>query len=120
MNPNVPVATALLNALRAKNLGAAPLAQQVRYVSPLAGEEPVVGRESVIKFLGAYLPFITEVTVLHILSEGDEVCMHWRLDGTFAPLSIVYWLRMKDGQIVDILASYDPRPFLDAIGAHGD
>jgi len=119
MDPNASVAAALLAAFQTKNLHEAPLAENVRYTSPLAGEEMVVGRENVIRFLGAYLPFINTVTVLRMITEGHDVCALWRVESPFGPLTIVYLLRIRNGEVDDILASYDPRPFLEGLAGHG-
>jgi hypothetical protein len=116
MSPNVAAATALLEAIKVKNLSQAPLAEKVSYTSPLSGET-IHGREHVTRFLAVYLPIINDVQVIrHIADDGDYVASIWKAETSFGPLSIVYVLRVEAGNIIDIQGYYDPRGFLERMG----
>jgi len=109
--------TALLDAVKAKDLSAAPLAENVWYQSPLSGE-PIRGRAYVTRFLGAYLPVIKAVSIERVIAEDDYTAAVWRAETTFGPLSLVYVCKVEFGQITEIQAFYDPRGFLERMGNH--
>jgi hypothetical protein len=77
VSPNVAAATALLEAIKDKNLSRAPLAEKVSYTGPLSGET-IHGREQVTRFLAVYLPIINDGHVMrHIADDGDYVATVW-------------------------------------------
>jgi hypothetical protein len=117
MSPNVAAATALLEAIKDKNLSRAPLAEKVSYTSPLSGET-IQGREHVTRFLAVYQPILNDVHVIrHIADDSDYVATVWKAETSFGPLSIVFVLRVEAGNIVDIQAFHDPRGFLERLGS---
>jgi hypothetical protein len=116
MSPNVAAATALLEAMKDKNLSHAPLAEKVSYTSPLTGET-IRGREHVTRFLAVYLPIINDLHVIrHIADDDDYVATVLKAETSFGPLSIVYVLHVEAGNIIDIEGFYDPRGFLERMG----
>jgi hypothetical protein len=117
MASNSAAVAALLDAVKAKDLSAAPLAENVCYQSPLSGE-PIRGRGYVTRFLAAYLPVLKEVSIDRVIAEGDSCVLVWHADTTFGPLSLVYVCRVELGQVTEIQAFYDPRGFLERMGNH--
>jgi hypothetical protein len=115
VTPNVVAATAFVNAMKAKDLSQAPLAEDVFYESPLSGE-PVQGRDRVIRFLGVYLPVINDLRIKRNIAEGDYVVSILEVETSFGLLSLVYVLCLEAGQIAEIQAFYDPRAFLERMG----
>ena len=115
MTANIAAAVAFLDGLKNRNLPQAPLAENVSYESPLAGE-PIRGREHVIRFLGVYLPIINDVQVTRHIAEGDYVATVLVAETSFGPLSLVYVFRFEASKIADIQAFHDPRGFLERMG----
>lgn len=115
MSPNVMVATAFLDAMKLKDLSQAPLAENLSYTSPLAGET-IRGRERVMRILGIYLPVLDNLRVIRHIADGDYVATVWRARTSFGPLSVVYVFRIHAGKVAEIEAFYDPRAFLDQMG----
>ena len=115
MFANISVAAAFLDGIKNRNLSRAPLAENVSYESPLAGE-PIRGREHVIRFLGVYLPIINDVQVTRHIADGDYVATVWRAETSFGPMSLVNVFRFEAGKIVEIQAFHDPRGFLERMG----
>jgi limonene-1,2-epoxide hydrolase len=115
VSPNVAATTAFMNAMQAKDLSQAPLADNVFYHGPLSGE-PIQGREHVSRFLRVYLPVINDIRLIRQIAEGDYVATMWQADTSFGLLSLVYVFCVQAGQIVEIQAFYDPRGFLERMG----
>jgi limonene-1,2-epoxide hydrolase len=118
VNPNLATTSAFLKAMEDKDLSHAPLAEDVSYQSPLAGE-PIRGRDRVCRFIAVYLPVISEVRVIRQIAEDDYVATVWQAETSFGPLSLVYVFRVENGQIAEIQAFYDPRGFLERMGTAG-
>jgi len=116
MSSSVSAATAFLDAIKHKDLSQAPLAETVSYEGPLSGEV-IRGRDHVTRFLGIYLPVIRDVRVMRHIADGDYVATVWQADTSFGKISLVYVFRVEMGNIVEIQAFYDPRGFLERLGA---
>jgi len=116
MTPNVIAATQFLQAMKDKNLSQAPLSESVSYNGPLSGEA-IRGRSHVIRFLGTYLPIVNDVREVRHIADGDHVATVWQADTSFGEISLVYVFRMESGKIVEIQSFYDPRGFLERMGA---
>jgi hypothetical protein len=110
-------AAALFDALKAKDLSAAPLAENVIYQSPLSGE-PIRGRANVARFLAAYLPVLKEVRIERQITDDSHTALVWHAESTFGPLTLVYICRVEQGEITEVQAYYDPRGFLEQMGNH--
>jgi limonene-1,2-epoxide hydrolase len=107
----VAVVERYLDAIRTKNLAAAPLAEQTRFEDPLAGT--LAGRAAVIAFISEFLPAVNGVEVKRHVAEGEHVATLWHLDSAFGIVPIFECFRVVDGEIVEALAYFDPRPILD-------
>jgi steroid delta-isomerase-like uncharacterized protein len=70
------------------------------------------------------------LTILDLLAEGDQVAIHWRIDGAhkgdFLGVSAtgklvtfqgIAWLRIADGKIVEDTAYWDKLSILQQLGA---
>jgi steroid delta-isomerase-like uncharacterized protein len=70
------------------------------------------------------------LTILDLLAEGDQVAIHWRIDGTHKgdflgvaatgkPVSFqgIALLRITDGKIADDIAYWDNQSILEQLGA---
>jgi limonene-1,2-epoxide hydrolase len=115
MTSSIAAADRFLEALKAKDLSQAPLAEIVSYESPLSGE-PIRGRDHVVRFLGVYLPVINDVRIVRHIANGEYVATVWQADTSFGPISLVYVFEVVNGEIVEIRAFYDPRGFLERMG----
>ena len=85
-------------------------------VGHLEGGEDVVGPAGFEAFMQEFLRAVPDLklTMINCLSDGDDVCVHWRANGNhtgaglgFSPSDAqvdfqgVTWLRVKDGQLVE-------------------
>jgi predicted ester cyclase len=70
------------------------------------------------------------LTILNLLAEGDQVAIHWRIEGihkgdflgasaTGNPVTFqgIAWLRIADGKIVEDTAYWDKLSILQQLGA---
>lgn len=70
------------------------------------------------------------LTILNLLGEGDQVAIHWRIDGThkgdflgvaatgkLVTFQGIAWLRIADGKIVEDTAYWDKLSILQQLGA---
>src|ERR1043165_4906006 len=70
------------------------------------------------------------LTILNLLAEGDQVAIHWRIDGihrgnflgvaaTGKPVTFqgIAWLRIAEGKIVEDIAYWDKLSILQQLGA---
>ena len=70
------------------------------------------------------------LTILDVLAEGDQVAIHWRIDGTHKgdflgvaatgkPVTFqgIALLRITDGKIADDIAYWDNQSILEQLGA---
>ena len=117
MASNSSAVAALLDAVKAKDLSAAPLAENITYQSPLTGE-PIRGRANVIRFLGAYLTVLKEARIEREITQDDYTAVMWHAETSFGSLSLVYVCRVEHDQITELQAYYDPRGFLEGMGNH--
>ena len=117
MASNSAAVAALLDAVKAKDLSAAPLAENISYQSPLTGD-PIRGRANVIRFLGAYLKVLLEARIDREISQDDYTAVMWHAETSFGPLSLVYICRVENDLITELQAYYDPRGFLEGMGNH--
>ena len=111
---NVAVVERYLDAIRNKDLAAAPLAEDARFEDPLVGA--LAGRAAVLAFISEFLPAINGVEVKRHVAEGEQVATLWHLDSAFGVVPIFECFRVVDGEIVEALAYFDPRPILERAG----
>jgi limonene-1,2-epoxide hydrolase len=116
MASSTAAATAFLNAMQGKDLSQAPLAASVSYTGPLSGEV-IRGRDHVMRFLSVYLPVINNVRIVRHIADANFVATVWQADTSFGQISLVYVFRVENDQVVEIQAFYDPRGFLERLGA---
>ena len=116
MTPNIAAATAFLKAMKDKDLSQAPLANSVSYNGPLSGEA-IRGRDHVTRFLKVFLPALNDVRTVRHIADGDYVATVWQADTSFGQILLVYVFRMEMGNIAEIQAFYDPRGFIERMGA---
>lgn len=70
------------------------------------------------------------LTILNLLAEGDQVAIHWRIDGThegdflgvaatgkLVTFQGIAWLRIVDGKIVEDTVYWDKLSILQQLGA---
>jgi hypothetical protein len=97
-----------LNAIKAKKLGDAPLAEDVSFEDPLTPE--ISGKQGVIDFVSGFLPALKDVSIKQHIADGDYVATVWDADTVFGVLHIFECFRVVDGEIKEIRAFLDPRP----------
>ena len=83
------------------------------------------------EFLRAQLAALgnLRLTILNLLAEGDQVAIHWRIDGThkgdflgvaatgkLVTFQGIAWLRIADGKIVEDTAYWDKLSILQQLG----
>ena|SRR5689334_8884810 len=101
---------AYLNALKQKDLALAPLADDLKFSDPIAGNNS--GAENFRAFLEGFLPAITDVRVISHVAEDDFVVTHFEVDTVFGIISILEKFRVSEGKITEAFGFYDPRPIL--------
>ncbi|MBS1797586.1 MAG: nuclear transport factor 2 family protein [Acidobacteria bacterium] len=107
---NIRIVEGYINALKQKDLSLAPLADEVLFEDPVAGRH--TGAENFRAFLSGFLPAINDVRIHGHVCEGDTVVTHWEVDAVFGVIPILEQFRVRDGQIVEALGFFDPRPIL--------
>ena len=107
---NIKTVEAFLNALKQKDLSLAPLAEDLKFSDPIAGNNR--GAENFRAFLTGFLPSITDVRVHGHVCEEDFVVTHWEVDGVFGIIPILEKFRVRDGEITEAFGFFDPRPIL--------
>lgn len=85
-------------------------------IGHLEGGQEIVGPHAFEEFQAAFIQAIPDIRlrISNLISEGDDVCIHWHAEGTHtgdgfgypptgAPLSFqgVTWMRVQQGQIVE-------------------
>ena len=99
-----------LDALRKKDLDAAPFDVHIRFDNPVTGKGS--GADNLRAFLSGFLPAIDEIRIHRHVCEGEYVVTHWEVDGVFGIIPILELFRVRDGLIVESTAFFDPRPIL--------
>lgn len=107
---NIKAVEAYLNALKEKDLALAPLAENLRFIDPIAGSD--AGAEKFRAFLAGFLPAIADVRVLSHVTEDDFVVTHWEVDTVFGIIPILEKFRVENGRITEAFGFFDPRPIL--------
>ena len=111
---NVAVVERYLDAIRTRDLSAAPLAEEAHFEDPLVGA--LAGRTAIVAFISEFLPAVNGVEVKRHVVEGDHVATLWHLDSAFGTIPIFECFQVVDGEIVEALAYFDPRPILERTG----
>jgi limonene-1,2-epoxide hydrolase len=107
---NIKTVESFLNALRQKDLSLAPFAVDLIFEDPIVGKN--TGAENFKAFLLRFLPAINEVRVIQHVCEGEYVVTHWEVDGVFGVVPILEKFRVRNGEIVEAIGYFDPRPIL--------
>jgi limonene-1,2-epoxide hydrolase len=107
---NIKVVEGFLNALRAKDLSLAPVADDIEFEDPMIGKGK--GADALRGFIGGFLPAIEEVKVIQHIVDGDYVVTEWEVDGVFGVITVLEKFLVRDGKILSYRAFYDPRPIL--------
>jgi hypothetical protein len=98
-----------------RTLDAAPLADDVTYQGPLS-PDPIHGRQNVTTFLNHTCLLLVNLRIRRQIHEGDDVAVLWQADTKFGDVQVVYWFRLKEDLISEILSFNDPRAFLEEMG----
>lgn len=109
-NENVRVVEAFLNALKNKDISEAPVADDLLFSDPLMGEGR--GAEALRAFVSGFFSALNDVRIIRHVAEGEYVATHWEVEGLFNTIPIFELFRVKDGEIVEFRAFYDPRPVI--------
>ena len=112
-NPNIKVVESYLDALRAKDLSKAPVAQDIRFEDPLT--TPASGRQAWSDFVSGMLPALKDVRVKQHIADGDHVATLWEADTIWGVIPIFEYFHIVDGAITEAKAFMDPRPITDAM-----
>lgn len=107
---NIAVVEAYIYALKQRDLSLAPLADDVIFEDSLAGK--VEGAENAKAFLSGFLPAINDVKIIQHIVEGEYVATHWEVDAVFGIIPIMEKFRVVEGEIVEAIGYFDPRPIL--------
>ncbi len=107
---NIKIVDGYLNALKKKDLSLAPLADEVKFTDPIAGEG--AGAENFKAFLSGFLPAIKDVRVFSHVCENETVITHFAAETIFGTISILEKFVVKDGKISELHGFYDPRPIV--------
>lgn len=107
-NDNIRTVEAYLDALKKRDLSIAPLAEDIRFESPIAGSGQ--GAEDFKAWLSGFLLALDDVRVLQHVSEGEYVVTNWEVDSAFGTVRILEKFRVRDGKIIEAVAYFDPRP----------
>lgn len=99
-----------LDALRAKDLSQAPLADGLKFDNPITGAGR--GRSAMNAFLSGFLAAINDITVIEHIADGNTVATHFEVDAVFGNIPIMQIFIIRDGLIVESRAFFDPRPIL--------
>lgn len=105
---NIKVIEAYLEAVRRRDLSAAPLAENLVFENPMTGRGE--GLEKFQAFLNGFLPAIRGVKIIGHICENDRVATRWDADTEFGIVSIGDFFQIEDGLIVNVRAYFDPRP----------
>ncbi|MDQ3041441.1 MAG: nuclear transport factor 2 family protein [Acidobacteriota bacterium] len=107
---NIEAVEKFLNALRTRDLSLAPLADEMKFEDSVAGKGN--GAENFRAFLSGFLPAVNGVKVIQHICEEDYVVTHWEVDTVFGIIPILEKFRVRNGQIVEAVGYFDPRPVL--------
>jgi len=107
---NIKVVEAFLGALRAKDLSHAPIADDIEFEEPMMGRGK--GADALKGFIEGFLPAIDDVRIIRHIADGDHVVTEWEVDGVFGAIRILEKFVVRDGEIAEFHAFYDPRPIL--------
>jgi limonene-1,2-epoxide hydrolase len=107
---NIAAVEKYLNALQAKDLSNAPLADELEFEDSVAGKGR--GAENLKAFLSGFLPAINAVKIIQHICENDMVVTHWEADTVFGIIPILEKFRVRDGKIIEAIRYFDPRPVL--------
>ncbi len=107
---NIKIVEGYLNALEEKDLSLAPLADDVEFTDPIAGED--AGAENFKAFLSGFLSAIKDVKVFSHICESETVITHFAVETIFGTIPILEKFVIKDGKIVELNGFYDPRPIV--------
>ncbi len=107
---NIRIVEEYLEALNRKDLTNAPVADNVRFSDPMAGEGE--GLEALLAFVSGFYPAMHGLRIIQHIADGEFVVTEWEVDGVFGTIPVLEKFRVRDGKIVEFHAFYDPRPVL--------
>jgi limonene-1,2-epoxide hydrolase len=113
-SPNVETVEKYLNALKAKDVSAMPLASDVIFEDPLTAT--LTGPEALHEFFATAFTILNDVHIERHISEGEYVATEWVAETTVGRIPIFEWFRVVDGQIKHIKVYLDPRPITNPQG----
>lgn len=107
---NVRIVERFLECLKAKDFTGAPISSDIYFLEPLMGEGR--GAAALKAFVAGFFPALTDVRIIEHICQGDRVATRWEVDGVFGIIPIFELFRIRDGEIVEFRAFYDPRPII--------
>lgn len=118
MSDHREIARAYFDGLHRKDLSKVPYAEDAVMWAPLGPdglEEPIRGREAIIRYLESVFPILGSVEIKNLFADGE-----WASGRAFihlteprgAMLRVNDVFRIQDGKIVEQENHYDPRPAL--------
>jgi hypothetical protein len=86
------------------------LADDVHFMGPMA---EVHGREAAVQGIRGLRELLQDIRVIRRFVDGDDVVTWFELviDG-IEPIPVANWSRIREGRIVEIRVTFDPRPLL--------
>jgi hypothetical protein len=103
---NIAVVESYLYGLANKNLSAIPFASGVTFEGPLMPK--LVGRETIMGFLGTILPLIKGIEIKQHVAEGDYVATVFDMETVNGLDHVIDLCRVVNGELEQIRAFYYP------------
>jgi limonene-1,2-epoxide hydrolase len=109
----IRVVEAYIDAVRNKNVDAAPLHADVAFESPIRN---IKGIANFRKGMEEFFPILKRIEVVHLTADDDTCAAVLKIDTIFGMVPFVEFFQIVDRQIVSVRAYYDPRPILEGMG----
>ncbi len=107
---NIAVIECYMNGLSIKDLSAVPLAADLTFSNPISGRG--VGADNFRAYLSGFLLAMNDIHVRRHFSDGDYVITEWEIDAIFGIIPVLEIFRIRNGEIAEAEAYFDPRPIL--------
>jgi SnoaL-like domain len=112
-NPNVAVAIQYFDALRSKDLRAAPLAPDVVMESPVTPR--LSGVESVLEYLEALASIAKRIRALDFIADGNKVAVQFEIETAHGVIPGFECLEISHGLITKLRPYFDARPLTNGV-----
>ncbi len=107
---NIKVVEHYLNGLSVKDLSDVPFASDMTFFNPITGRG--LGGENFRAYLSGFLLAFNDVRIKRHWSDGDYVISEWEIDAIFGIIPVLEVFRVRNGEIAEADAYFDPRPIL--------